>query len=358
VNKKEHNRIFPSHNNAIKIKVDSQSDEDHFLSEDNCSLESNNNNYQGSYKYNSNVNDSRTSFNGNRNYGIGNQSVSSKNKIDQNRHEGIAFKHTERANYSKQLNHMESRNSNPIDDSYINEKNYQNEYDSDNGDEGPEPSSSPPPAYYPHPLQIENKSNPGNEYHNNDNYNYKKNVKNNYPANDDINTNSSYKDCFSSTNGKQRSDGSNAMYSTALPSKSDDYNTNDHHNKYERLGANRNNGTVLSFRSSGGTGSGYSGDLDTHIDNGRNNADCSNRNSSNDIQKSARRSHSVNSGNYTDRTHSTSTANSHTQDMSIAEQRTLLEKKHKERRERVAALHKQAEERVHLRQKDKERLLT
>lgn len=44
--------------------------------------------------------------------------------------------------------------------------------------------------------------------------------------------------------------------------------------------------------------------------------------------------------------------------MSIAEQRTILEKKHKERRERVAALHKQAEERVLIKQKDKERLLT
>jgi hypothetical protein len=145
------------------------------------------------------------SSNGNSNYGIGNQSVSSKNEIHQNRHEGIAFKHTERANYSKQLNHMDSRNSNPIDDSYINEKDYQNGYDSDNDNEGPEPSSPPPPAYYPHPLQVENKSNSGNDYHNNDNYNYKKNVRNNYPAKDDISTNSYNKHNFSSTNGKQRS---------------------------------------------------------------------------------------------------------------------------------------------------------
>jgi hypothetical protein len=147
--------------------------------------------------------------------------------------------------------------------------------------------------------------------------------------------NRSYNYRDDSTNDKQRYNGSNVIHSTALSS--------------------RSNGDT-------GTRSEYSGDLDTHPNNRRNNADNNSKNSSNDTQKSARlfdgRLHSVNSGNHADRSHSTNTTNINTQGISIAEQRIILEKKHNERRERVAALHKQAEERVHLRQKDKERFLT
>jgi hypothetical protein len=228
----------------------------------------------------------------------------------------------------------------------------QNEYNNDYDNGGPEPLLPPPPAY-----------------RNNDNDGYRNNVKNKYHhAKDDNNMNRSYNYRDDSTNDKQRYNGSNVILSTALSSRSNDDNTNDQHNKYvikQRFNSNNDdNATALSSRSNGDTGtrSEYSGDLDTHTNNRRNNADNSSKNSSNDTQKSARlfdgRLHSVNSGNHADRSHSINTTNINTQGISIAEQRTVLEKKHNERRERVAALHKQAEERVHLRQKDKERLLS
>lgn len=228
----------------------------------------------------------------------------------------------------------------------------QNEYNNDCINEGPEPLSPPPPAY-----------------HINDNYDYRNNVKNKYHhAKDDNNMNRSYNYRDDSTNDKQRYNGSNVIHSTALPSKFNDNNSDDQHNKYvikQRFNSsNGDNATALSSRSNGDTGtrSEYEGDLDTHKNNRRNIADNNSKNSSSSAQKSARLFDgsllSDNSGNHADRSHSTNTTNINTQGISIAEQRILLEKKYNERRERVAALHKQAEERVHLRQKDKERLLT